>query len=189
MMDNQPELAGRSRMSARSLGSEQGRGRPLPIGRALPNTKTAPTGLQLVSSPPGETRPADRTACSPHLRSVRAVAIGTLAQRAWQRPPGRLRLEAATFSGGIAVLGGGPENALQPRHARPQQEFLRNNARSDAPAFPHPPPRGRFDGRNSLRHGDFPAAAGNQGDKVKQIDNAVPLDVAKALVLAPLGAA
>jgi site-specific DNA-cytosine methylase len=31
--------------------------------------------------------------------------------------------------------------------------------------------------------------AGNQGDKVKQIGNAVPLDVAKALVLAPLGAA
>ena len=31
--------------------------------------------------------------------------------------------------------------------------------------------------------------AGNQGDKVKQIGNAVPLDVAKALVLARLGAA
>ena len=73
-----------------------------------------------------------------HPRSVRAVAIGTLAQRAWQRPPGRLRLEAATFSGGIAVQGGGPENALQPRHARPLQEFLRNNARSalQRPPFP-----------------------------------------------------
>ena len=123
-MDNQPELAGRSRMSARSLGSEQGRGRPLPIGRALPNTKTAPTGLQLVSSPPGETRPADRTACSPHLRSVRAVAIGTLAQRAWQRPPGRLRLEAATFSGGIAVLGETLKTRCSPATRVPSRSFF-----------------------------------------------------------------
>jgi site-specific DNA-cytosine methylase len=120
------------------------------------------------------------------------VAIGTLAQRAWQRPPGRLRLEAATFSGGIAVLGGGPENALQPRHARPQQEFLRNNARSARSSVPPSPSAGEIRWQKLAAAQRFPSGyrfAGNQGDKVKQIGNAVPLDVAKALVLAPLGAA
>ena len=119
------------------------------------------------------------------------MAIGALAQRAWQRPPGRLRLEAATFSGRIAVLGGGPENALQPRHARPLQEFLRNNARS-ALQRPPSPSAGEIRWQKLAAAQKFPSGyrfAGNQGDKVKQIGNAVPLDVVKALVLARLGAA
>ena len=120
------------------------------------------------------------------------MAIGTLAQRAWQRAPGRLRLEAATFSGGIAVLGGDPENALQPRHARPLQEFLRNNARPALRRPPFPLRAGDIRCQKLAAAQGFPSGyryAGNQGDKVKQIGNAVPLDVAKAIVLARLGAA
>ena len=117
------------------------RGRPLPIGRALPNTKTAPIGLQPVSCPAGETRPADRTACPAGVlctlgQSVRWPSVHSRSGPGSGRPGG-FASRRPRFQG-VAVQGGGPENALQPRHARPLQEFLRNNARSalQRPPFP-----------------------------------------------------
>ena len=88
--------------------------------------------------------------CSGH-RYARAADLAAAAREASPRG-------GHVFREDRAVLGGDPENALQPRHARSLQEFLRNDAQSALQRPPLPPPRGRFDGRNSLQRSDFPAA-------------------------------
>jgi len=137
---------------------------------------TARPALQVFSAP-------SVSPCGGH-RYTRAAGLAAAAREASPRG-------GHVFRGDRAVLGGDPENALQPRHARPLQEFLRNtpDRRSSSPPSPS---AGEIRWQKLAAAQGFPSGyrfAGNQGDKVKQIGNAVPLDVAKALVLARLGAA
>jgi hypothetical protein len=124
---------------------------PSPPGRPRPpqhNTKTAPIALQPVSCPArqGQTRPADRAACPAGVLCTLGQSVRWSSVRLRSGPDRAARV--ASPRGGRVFKGcsckrGGPENALQPRHPRPLQEFLRNNARLALQLTSLPPPRGR----------------------------------------------
>jgi len=96
------------------------------------------------------------------------------------RPPGWLRHRGGRVFKGCSCKGGGPENALQPPHARPLQEFLRNNARSALQCPSLPPSAGEtfaawtreWSAHSAflLRSWDPPPAAPSQGRSTQKRD-------------------